>query len=160
MTMGSVASRIAVRRGRPAEAAELTAIAWAAKQYWGYPAAWMTEWASVLTIAPEFIAENSVLVAEERGEIVGFAALESKAEQGWIEHLWVKPRCMRRGIGTLLFAAIENHARTTGVTQLVVESDPNAEEFYRRMGASPVGRVSADVGGTERWLPLLAKNLG
>jgi GNAT superfamily N-acetyltransferase len=159
MATGSVTSRITVRQGQPTEAAELTAIAWAAKRHWGYPDAWMTEWASVLTIAPEWIARNWVLVAEDRGEVLGFGALEIQAEQGWVQHLWVKPRCMRRGIGTMLFAEMEMHARTAGVTRLLVESDPNAEEFYRRMGAKPIGRVQADVSGTQRWLPLLAKEL-
>jgi hypothetical protein len=40
-----------------------------------------------------------------------------------------------------------------------VESDPNAEGFYHKMGARLIGQVPAGVLGSERTLPLLEKTL-
>ena len=58
----------------------LTAIAWAAKANWGYPADWMEQWRVELTITPEFIAENATFLADLDGQIVGFHALVEEAE--------------------------------------------------------------------------------
>ncbi len=69
--------------------------------------------------------------------------------------MWVLPTFMKRGVGhTLLRAALE-HVKSEGSKRLTIESDPNAEEFYLRNGATRVGRVAASVAGTERYLPVL-----
>ena len=39
---------------------------------------------------------------------------------------------------------------------LEIEADPNAEGFYRRMGARRVGEIVYELDGRERVLPLLA----
>jgi hypothetical protein len=38
---------------------------------------------------------------------------------------------------------------------LSVEADPNAEGFYRRMGARRVGEINYPIDGQKRTLPLL-----
>jgi hypothetical protein len=40
-----------------------------------------------------------------------------------------------------------------------IEADPNAEGFYKRMGASHVGEIVYEIDGRERVLPLLAMYL-
>jgi hypothetical protein len=66
---------------------------------------------------------------------------------------------MNRGVGAALFAECEAVARRTGAERLTVESDPYAEGFYLRMGATSKGRVPASVQGVERFLPKLEKLL-
>ena len=150
-----------ISRAKPEAAAELTAIAFAAKRHWGYPEEWIAEWALQLTITPEFVCEHPTFVAREAAEILGVAAIEMDdlLREATIIHLWVKPLAMGRGVGSLLFVACEEAARHAGATRLKVESDPNAEGFYRKMGAIPIGRVAANVGGVERSLPVLQKIL-
>ena len=46
-------------------------------------------------------------------------------------------------------------ARRARVGGIDITSDPNAEGFYRRLGARRVGRVYAPVGGAPRYLPRL-----
>jgi predicted N-acetyltransferase YhbS len=67
---------------------------------------------------------------------------------------------MGRGIGRALFLHAVNKARELGARTLYIESDPNAEGFYLRMGANRVGVVSGKVAGLFRELPLLAYELG
>ena len=43
---------------KPDDAPTLTAIALAAKGYWGYPIAWLAEWTPGLRVTPEFITAN------------------------------------------------------------------------------------------------------
>ena len=141
------------------DAAELTEIAFAAKRHWGYPESWMARWHSLLTVTSEYLAKHTGFVAREENEILGFAVLRADSREGWIDHLWVKPAAMRRGIGRALFSQCEAHARASGLTSLRIEADPHAEEFYARMGARVSGRVEASMDGTPRFLPLMEKSL-
>jgi N-acetylglutamate synthase-like GNAT family acetyltransferase len=147
-----------IRPARPADAARLTAIAFAAKRHWGYPESWIQRWRVSLTISPEYIAANTCFVALRLGEIIGFSALRFDAERmPWVDHVWVLPSTIGSGIGRQLFAACEAEARRTGATRLRVEADPNAEGFYRRMGARTIERRPAAMDGTERFLPIMEK---
>ena len=57
-------------------------------------------------------------------------------------HLWVLPEAMGRGVGRSLFRHALERARILGFRELEIESDPNAEGFYRRIGAHRVGTSS------------------
>ena len=147
-------------RAVPEDAPHLTAIAFAAKRHWGYPETWIQHWRDALTITPDYIAANpTFVVADERGETLGFAALRKEAGEWWIDHLWVFPAAMGRGIGRRLFERCEEEARKAGATFLRIEADPNAESFYSRMGASTVGHVPAPMDAVERFLPRMEKAL-
>jgi GNAT superfamily N-acetyltransferase len=52
-----------------------------------------------------------------------------------LEHLWVSPEHIGTGIGRALFDHAVRRAAALGATTLSIEADPNAEGFYRRMGA-------------------------
>ena len=145
---------------KPDDAATLTAIALAAKRHWGYPAAWLAEWAPGLRVTPEFIAANETFVAwaddRRAGEMLGFAALIVADDgEAWLEHLWVRPEAMSRGIGRALFEHAVTRARGRGFAHLRIESDPHAEPFYLRMGARRTGTATSSVQGVPRLLPLL-----
>jgi GNAT superfamily N-acetyltransferase len=71
-------------------------------------------------------------------------------------HFWVEPDCMGQGVGRALFADALREAARLRCRELRIESDPNAEPFYRKVGAIPRGRVAAPVAGERgRWLPVL-----
>lgn len=143
---------------RPARAGEsdlLTGLAQRSKAHWGYPAEWLREWATELTIDPATIAHGIVRVAERNGRIAGFHVVEARGTTCDLLHFWVEPGCMGQGIGRALFADVVREAGRLDCREIRIESDPNAEPFYRRLGAIPEGQVPAPVAGAERWLPLL-----
>jgi GNAT superfamily N-acetyltransferase len=72
-----------------------------------------------------------------------------------VEHLWVLPDFIGKGIGAKLFRRMLAKCREMGVKVLEIESDPNAQGFYERMGARKVGEVVSQVDGQPRVLPLL-----
>jgi GNAT superfamily N-acetyltransferase len=133
----------------------LTRIAFAAKRYWGYPERWIERWRETLTITPEFIRRNEVYAAMLDSEIVGFYALVGEGRKIELEHLWVLPERMGAGIGRALFDHAVRRAMSLNAQTLGIESDPNAEGFYRRMGATRVGEISYPIDGQNRTLPLL-----
>lgn len=151
---------IRIRRATPDEADALTVIAHAAKRHWGYPENWIAQWQAELTLTPEFIANNEVFVAVTNGEIAGCCALVSSGPLAELEHMWIDPRQMGRGVGRALFAHTKGRARAIGFAELELSADPNAEGFYLRMGAEPIGEVPADIDGTHRVLPRMKVQLG
>jgi GNAT superfamily N-acetyltransferase len=141
-----------------AEARELSAIAHAAKAHWGYPEAWMRDWATQFEITPELIARCWTCVSRIDGRAIGFAVVDDGPSE--LVHLWVRPEAQRRGIGRRLLGAAVDAARSRGLTALRIESDPNATAFYESCGARRVGERAAPMpGAPDRVLPLLAIDL-
>lgn len=147
-----------IRRARPEEADRLTALAFAAKGHWGYPDHWLEAWRDDLTFTPAFVAAHPVYVAvdEEDAPVACYALLPSGGSgEVELEHFWVHPDAMGRGLGRRLFEHAAGVARSLGGDALLIDSDPYAEDFYRRMGAERVGEVRADMDGQRRELPRL-----
>jgi GNAT superfamily N-acetyltransferase len=142
-------------RAKPENADALTRIAHSAKRHWGYPERWIEAWRNVLTMQPEFIAANVAYAAIENGRAVGVYALATEADGIHLDHLWILPEAMHRGIGRSLFDHAVQQAKAAGFATIKIEADPNAEGFYQRMGARRVGLSVSEVAGERRELPLL-----
>jgi GNAT superfamily N-acetyltransferase len=149
----AVRARFAIRRADPGDAAVLTAIAHAAKRRWSYPETWIRLWRRDLTLTPRFISRHCVQCATFNGRIVGFYALSREGATFDLEHMWVDPGCMGEGVGARLFRHAVERVRGGGGNQLRIASDPNAEGFYRRMGARRIGEIASSPAG--RTLPVL-----
>ena len=132
-----------IRAARPTDAQRLTEIAHAAKRHWGYPEDLISLWQADLTVSPQFIVDCPVFCAVRGSEIVGFYGLSRQQEAFEIEHLWVDPQHMGTGVGTLLFEHAVPTVRSMGGSILNITSDPHAEGFYLRMGASRVAGAIA-----------------
>src|SRR5215471_3082715 len=146
-------SNLQIRRANPDESEALTALAHAAKRHWNYPEAWIAHWNDDLTITRDFIANNEVFVASVGEEIAGCCALVLGKSLAELEHMWIDPKQMGKGIGRALFEHVQARAREFGAPMLELSADPHAEKFYERMGAKRVGDVPADVFGDARVLP-------
>ena len=142
-------------RAKPEDAAALTEIAFAAKRHWGYPERWIQTWRDVLTMRPEFIAANVTYSAMEDDCAVGFYLLTTESDGLHLDHLWIIPRAMGRGIGRALFEHAAEQAKGLEFPAIKIEADPNAEGFYLRMGAKRVGTNVTEIEGERRELPLL-----
>jgi GNAT superfamily N-acetyltransferase len=115
----------------------------------------MNAWSDVLTITPVFISTNDVYVALDKTIITGFYALVNLGELVSLEHLWVEPQFMGAGVGRMLFSHAIEIAASRGARTIEIESDPNAEGFYLRMGALRVGESVSMIDGQRRVLPVL-----
>lgn len=148
-----------IRRAHPGEAELLTEIAHAAKRHWSYPESWIEQWKPDLTITREFIADNEVFVATDCEEILGCCALVITESVAELEHMWIRPQHMSRGVGRALFLHVTCRAATLNMSGLELSADPNAEGFYRRMGAVRVGENTSHVKGQPRVLPRMRVDL-
>jgi ribosomal protein S18 acetylase RimI-like enzyme len=145
-----------LRSATTADAPELSAVAREAKALWGYAGDWLEAWRADLTIGVGDIERMIVRVAESNGVIAGFGAAD-RVDGVWeVAHLWVRPRFARQGIGRMLLGGLVRAVREAGGRRIRIESDPNAEAFYVRAGASRIGERPAPMPGAEhRVLPVL-----
>jgi GNAT superfamily N-acetyltransferase len=142
-----------LRPARPGEQPALTELCLRSKAYWGYDAAFMAACRAELTLGEDL---DRVIVAEDEGQMLGLAELSP--DGGELEKLFVAPEAMGRGLGRQLLDWCAREAAGRGVASLVIESDPGAADFYRRMGAVDDGVVpSGSIPG--RVLPRLRLDL-
>ena len=140
-----------IRAARAGEEAALTELAIRSKGHWGHDPAFLERARPELTVRPEHLERWIVRVAERDGAVVGFAAVDAEARE--LEMLFVEPSTIGTGAGRALLQDALARAREAGLAELVIESDPDAEPFYRAQGAEPAGtRTSRSTG---RELPLL-----
>lgn len=104
-----------------------------------------------LSITPQQIDEQRVLVAEFETGVGGWISAVAHP-RGWeINHLWVDPDFLKQGIGDRL---LHSCLATLGApTRVMVTSDPNARGFYERHGF--VHRDWEDAWPPGRRLPVL-----
>lgn len=145
-----------IRRAKMEEAATLTEIAFAAKRHWNYPERWIELWSEDLTITSEFIERHEVFMAVEQGKPIGFYALATSEGKTELDHLWVLPEWIGKGIGRQLLAHALDRAAALNVATIEIVSDPNAEAFYLKAGARKIGEVISSIEGQQRRLPRLA----
>ncbi len=119
----------------------------------------MELWRPGLEVSPGFVRDNEVYVAVSEGEPVGFYALVGGGRGLDLEHLWVLPAWIGTGLGQKLFGHAMRRAQELGARTLTIESDPNAEGFYRRMGARRAGENVYELEGRERALPVMVVEL-
>ena len=109
----------------------------------GYDAGFLEACRPELTFTPQVIVAAPVMVAEQAGTVVGVAQIAVSGEDGELTRLFIEPSAIGAGIGRALFDWARTAARDSGCQRLVIESDPGAADFYRRMGAQDAGDVAS-----------------
>jgi len=103
------------------------------------PECWSAElfWSELAEAATRYY-----LVAEDDGEVVGYAGLCVYPDEAYVQTLAVRRSHQRAGLGAALLTALLIEAATRGrdVVALEVRADNEpAQRLYRRFGFVPVG---------------------
>lgn len=149
---------VIVRPAVMSESAILTEISFKSKHYWDYPEAYFKVWQAELTITPAYIQNNLVYAAERDGEIIGYAAIVQVkvdflagkvfVQKGfWLEHIFVIPEAIGKGVGSALLNYIKSECRKMRISTLLIFADPNARGFYDKAGASYQGESPSSIEG-------------
>ncbi len=91
-------------------------------------------WAPEIPAAADWharMAARKTLVAEEGGEVVGFAELE---ENGHLDMLYLRRDAIGRGVAHRLYEAIEDETRDLGLGRIFAEVSITARPFFGRQG--------------------------
>ena len=145
----------AIRRARPDEAAVLSELAMRSKAYWGYDPEFLAACRDDLTLSPDDIATAAVYLYDGTDAPSGFYRVV--VEEGGVavlDDLFVEPAAMGQGVGKRLWRHAVATARKLGCSEMVWQSDPQAEGFYLTMGAQRNGESESTV-MPGRMLPLM-----
>ena len=149
----------AIRRARPAEAGALSALTLRSKAHWGYDADFLAACQDDLTLSPDDIATSVVYVFDGVDALSGYYRLvlqdDSLAE---LDALFVEPAAMGQGVGRRLWRHAVSTATRLGCSEMVWQSDPQAEGFYLAMGAQRTGESESTV-TPGRMLPFMRYRL-
>lgn len=147
-----------IRRARPEEAAELTALIFASKRSNGYDDAFMAACAEELRVTAEDIETKEVWVAADASVLGCVTLLRENARLGEVTSFFVHPDAKRQGVGRQLWSRVLSRSRDMGLTRLVLDADPEAVAFYEAMGFAVIGSSpSGSIPG--RMLPQMALDL-
>lgn len=138
-----------IRPAKHDEATILTRITFASKGYWGYPREYFAIWKHELTISPEYIEKNAVYVYEMDTTVAGYYSIVEFPEDidvsginlpkgSWLEHMFIEPRYIGKGIGSAMFRHLRNRCEEMGIGELGILSDPHSRGFYEKMGCQYV----------------------
>lgn len=134
-------------RLRPARIEELdvlSALCLRSKAVWGYDKAFMAACRDELTLTPADLNETEVAVAEIDGNVLGVVQVSCEGAEAVLEKLFVEPDQLLAGAGARLFSWAVGKARELGAASLVIDADPGAAAFYRRMGAKDDGEAPSE----------------
>ena len=150
-----------IRAAKGTDADVLSALALRSKAFWGYSPEFMAACRGELSYDSHQIAakEFYFAVCQVSEHLVGFYAIEHLADDQFeLCGLFVEPQYIGRGYGRLLVENAKHKASELGAACLIVQGDPNAEDFYAAAGGVRTGeRESGSVPG--RFLPLFRIDL-
>jgi putative acetyltransferase len=107
------------------------------------------EWASRLERTRPFVAEQD-------GQMLGFAEL---VENGEIEFFYCHHDWQHKGVGSLLFKALEAEANRLGFRELTAAVSVTAKDFFLRQGFSIVREQNNVICGSPAINYLMRKDL-
>ena len=147
-----------IRDARPQELPNLSDLCLRSKAVWGYDRAFIEACREELTFRREELDTTYLAVADGDSGVAGVVQVRVNDGQAELLKLFVEPAKIKSGIGRQLFNWAVAKAKLSGAGRLIIESDPDAAAFYRRMGAYDDGCVpSGSIPG--RMLPKLSYDL-
>ena len=135
---------------------KLNEISLESKAFWGYPEDWLNSWEDELTINQTHIENHQTFKLVHEDCTIGFCVIEQHGDECHISHMWVIPKYIGWGFGkVLLEESIKRGVHSP--CKIMVESDPNAEGFYKKYGFHTIDQVESYPKG--RYLPVMEKVL-
>ncbi len=129
-----------IRPAREGENVALTELALrSVQQGWGYSAEFMAWEPEAITVTLSHITDAITNVLESQGRVLGFYVLKGGPLEMQLSRMMVEPDAIGMGHGRRLWDHAVSTASAFGVRVITLDADPNAEPFYRRMGAETVG---------------------
>ena len=99
-----------------------------------------------LVLGPEGLTEGRTYVAEQDGQLTGFATWAQTPGGVELDDLFVDPAFMRRGIATALVEHVADVLRQRGIRRLEVIATLYALDFYRSAGFTGCGPAMTEFG--------------
>lgn len=147
-----------IERAVPEDHQVLTEITKKAKAFWGYSDKQIEAWNDDLAIIPKYIEEHETYKLELDGQFIGYYSLvRIDAATVKLDNMFVLPNCTGKGYGKKLLEDVLERVGQRNYSWIILDSDPNAENFYKRFGFEVIGQLESSVKG--RFLPIMKKRV-
>ena len=136
----------------------LTNITKKSKAHWGYSNEQMQNWSIQLTITTNYIEISEVYKLVINNLVVGYYSyviLEENIVE--LDNLFLLPKFIGLGLGTFLMNDFLNRCKDLKFQKVILNADPNVENFYKKHGFKTVGQIETSI--KERFLPKMELNL-
>jgi len=136
----------------------LTEITKKSKAYWGYSEEQILKWSNNLTITQDYLKDNDVFKLINDNKIVGYYSYMIEKEKNVIlDNLFVLPEYIGNGLGKYLMTDFLNRMKENQIRKITLDSEPNAELFYSKMGFVKIGEFETSI--KNRFMPIMELNL-
>lgn len=147
-----------IKKAKISDAEILTNLTLKSKAHWQYGAEQIEKWRADLTISTQYISKSEVYNLWYRNQIVAYYSYFSlDNDRVKLDNMFVHPDFIGKGFGKVLIFDFINRARRQGFTKVLLESDPNAKEFYAKLGFRVIGEVETSI--NNRFLPIMEKDI-
>ncbi|MGE7596979.1 GNAT family N-acetyltransferase [Lysinibacillus fusiformis] len=142
------------RRAQVADSNILSNLTYRSKAYWGYTEDFLQKCKEkdALTVTKDYIENNSVYLIEIDNKVVAFYSFAINEQK--LDALFLDPDYIGKGLGKIIWNHLLNKAKELELREFTIDSDPNAEGFYLKMGALNIGSTPSTV-FPDRSLPLM-----
>jgi len=146
-----------IQPAQPNDHEALTQLTIASKGHWGYSEKQLNDWHDQLSITSSYIETNSVYKLMKDRQIIGYYSYFHKANDiVKLDNLFVSPQHIGHGYGKKLMADFLTKLEST-IRKVIVDSDPNAEGFYAKVGFIKTGHIETST--PNRYLPVMMLEL-
>lgn len=136
----------------------LTAITKKSKAYWGYSAEQIQKWDKNLTISQDYIRNNATFKLIDNDLIIGYYSYVSENEKTVkLDNLFILPEHIGKGFGKQLLLDFLNRMKEQKTEKIILDSEPNAESFYSKMGFVKIGEFETSI--KNRFMPIMEMKL-
>ena len=148
-----------IRDAALSEAKYLSDLSSRSKAYWPYDEEYLRQVALMTHVTENDILSWHFRIAEVDENVLGFSGVVSVKGEYMLDHLWIEPAYIGKGIGKALFKDAVKCAKKMGWTKFTIAADPYAEKFYLKQGAKRIGERESKI-KPGFFLPLLEFNIG
>lgn len=136
----------------------LTSITKKSKAYWGYSAEQIQKWDKNLTISQDYIRNNNTFKLTENDLILGYYSYLFENEKTVkLDNLFILPEHIGKGFGKQLLLDFLNKMKEEKIERIILDSEPNAESFYSKMGFVKIGEFETSI--KNRFMPIMEMKL-
>ncbi len=136
----------------------LSEITYQGKAFWGYEKEQLIKWKNDLTITEDYIEKNETFKLIVDDKIIGYYSIV-KLENNIIklDNLFLFPGFIGKGFGKILMNDCINKAKEQNIRKIILDSEPNAENFYKSFGFEVYAKLETSI--DNRFLPQMELSL-